>query len=78
MADGTARIVGLSLRRTDEGAPAFRLETPFGENVQVLPRPPRFQAAVTFAWDGAMPDEIADLLARAKAAGVRIEEPGPG
>jgi hypothetical protein len=74
MAEETARVVALSIRRTDEGAPAFRLETPFGDTVQVLPRPPRFQAVVTLAWDGAMPEEIADLIARAKAAGVRIDE----
>jgi hypothetical protein len=74
MAEDEARVVALSIRRTDEGAPAFRLETPFGENVQVLPRPPRFEAVVTLAWDGAIPEEVAELVARAKAAGVRVEE----
>ena len=75
MADDEARLIALSIRRTDEGAPAFRLETPFGEAVQVLPRPPRFQAVVSLAWDGAMPEEVAHLVTRARAAGIRIEEP---
>jgi hypothetical protein len=74
MADDWARIVALTIHRTDEGAPAFRLETPFGEKVQILPRPPRFQAQVTLAWDGAMPEDVAALVARARAAGVRIDE----
>jgi hypothetical protein len=72
--EDTARVVAMAIRRTDKGVAAFRLETPFGEKVQVMPRPPRFQATVTLAWDGAMPDEVAALVARARAAGVRIEE----
>lgn len=74
MSEEQARIVALAIRRTDDGAAAFRLETPFGENVSVMPRPPRFQALVTLAWDGAMPEEVADLMARARAAGVRVDE----
>lgn len=74
MPEDAARLVSMAIRRTDEGEPAFRLETPFGEKVQVLPRPPRFQATVTFDWDGAMPDEIAALVARAREAGLRIDE----
>lgn len=73
MEDETARLIALSIRRADEGTPAFRLETPFGEAVQVLPRPPRFEAVVTLAWDGAMPEEVAGLVTRARAAGVRID-----
>jgi hypothetical protein len=75
MADDEARLLALSIRRTDEGAPAFRIETPFGEAVQVLPRPPRFQAVVTLAWDGAMPEEVARLITRARAAGLTVGEP---
>ncbi len=75
MEEDTARLVALTIRRTDEGAAAFRLETPFGEKVQVMPRPPRFEATVTFTWDGAMPDEVAGLVGRAREAGIRIDEP---
>jgi hypothetical protein len=72
--EDAARIVAMTIRRTDDGAGAFRLETPFGEKVQVMPRPPRFQATVTFIWDGAMPDEVAALVARARETGVGIDE----
>ena len=74
MAQDTARITALAIRRTDDGAAAFRLETPFGEAVSVMPRPPRFQAVVTLAWDGAMPEEVAALVTRARSAGVRVDE----
>jgi len=73
MAEDGARLTALSIRRTDDGVGAFRLETPFGESVQVMPRPPRFQATVSFVWDGAMPDEIADLVARARASGITVD-----
>jgi hypothetical protein len=74
MSDEIAHLVALAIRRTDQGSAAFGLETPFGEKVQVMPRPPRYQATATFAWDGAMPDEVAALVARAREAGIRIDE----
>lgn len=69
-ASDTARLTALAIRRIGEGTPGYKLETPFGQAVQVLPRPPAFQATITFEWEGAMPEEIAALVARARAAGI--------
>lgn len=63
-------MTGFEIRPIDGGDPGYRLETPFGQAVQVLPRPPRFAATVVLEWEGAMPDEIAALAARAKALGL--------
>lgn len=71
---GDARLVGFSLRRIDDGRPGYRLETPFGQAVQVLPRPPSFRATVTLEWEGGQPDEIAALIERARALGIRIDD----
>jgi len=38
----------------------------------VLPRPPAFRATVTLEWEGAMPEDVAALVARAKAAGIDV------
>lgn len=73
-APDAARLIDLVIRRLDEGAPGYKLETPFGQAVQVLPRPPAFRASVTFEWEGAMPEEIAVLVERAKALGIAPED----
>lgn len=69
MAD-TARLIELSIRRTQDGTPGYKLENPFGQTIQVLPKPPGFRAALVFEWEGAMPDEIAALVERARLAGI--------
>ena len=71
---GGARLVDLVIEEHGEGSPAYKLETPFGQSVQVLPRPPGFRARVTFEWDGAMPEEIAELVARAEALGIKVRQ----
>jgi hypothetical protein len=71
MADG-ARLTALAIDRLDEGSPGYRLETPFGQSVQVLPRPPAFRATVTFEWEGAMPEEIEALMDRARSLGIAV------
>lgn len=71
MADG-ARLTTLAIDRLGEGSPGYRLETPFGQSVQVLPRPPAFRATVTFEWEGAMPEEIAELAERARSLGIVV------
>jgi hypothetical protein len=71
MADG-ARLTALAIERTGEGNPGYRLETPFGQSVQVLPRPPAFRATVTFEWEGAMPEEIEELMDRARSLGIAV------
>jgi hypothetical protein len=67
-----ARLVDLAIDCTGEGSPAYKLETPFGQAVQVMPRPPGFRARVTFEWEGAMPEEIAALVAQAEALGIKV------
>jgi hypothetical protein len=71
MADG-ARLTALAIDRLGEGSPGYRLETPFGQSVQVLPRPPAFRATVTFEWEGAMPEEIEALTDRARSLGIAV------
>lgn len=71
-AQSDARIVEMVIRRIDDGSPGYRLENPFGETVQVLPTPPAFRATLSLQWEGAMPDEIVALMARAKSSGVEI------
>ena len=39
MAD-TARLTSLLIRQVQDGAPGYKLENPFGQTIQVLPRPP--------------------------------------
>jgi hypothetical protein len=73
MADD-ARLVDFAIHRVDDGRPGYRLETPFGQAVQVLPRPPSFRATLTLEWEGGRPDEIAALVERARALGIRIED----
>jgi len=73
MAD-TARLIDLAIHRVDDGNPGYKLETPFGQSVQVLPRPPAFRATVALEWEGAMPEEIARLVERARAMGIAVEE----
>ncbi|HEX7852969.1 MAG TPA: hypothetical protein VF503_04665 [Sphingobium sp.] len=68
----TARLIALSIHRKDDGTPGYRLDNPFGQSVQVMPRPPAFRATVTFEWDGAMPEEIGALVERARALGIDI------
>jgi hypothetical protein len=68
----TARLVDLAIERLGEGFPAYKLETPFGQSVQVMPRPPAFRARVTLEWEGAMPEEIEALVARAEALGIKL------
>ena len=67
----SARLVALTIEPHGEGSPAYKLETPFGQSVQVMPRPPGFRAYVTFEWEGAMPEEVAALVARAEALGMK-------
>ena len=71
----TARLIALSVQRIDDGTPGYRLENPFGQSVQVLPRPPQFRATVTFEWEGAMPEDVAALVERARAVGIETGNP---
>jgi hypothetical protein len=59
--------------KVDGGTPGYRLENPFGQTVQVMPKPPNFRATVALEWEGAMPDEIVALIERAKTAGVEVK-----
>jgi len=68
-----ARLTGLVIRRLDDGTPGYRLDNPFGQSVQVLPKPPAFSATVTLNWEGAMPEEIATLVERARALGIQLD-----
>jgi hypothetical protein len=68
----TARLTAMAIDRIDDGAKGFMLETPFGQAVQVLPRPPGFRATVTLEWEGGMPEEIELLVRRARAMGMAI------
>ncbi|MFT3967553.1 MAG: hypothetical protein QM690_16895 [Sphingobium sp.] len=70
----TARLTQFAIRRMDDGTPGYRLDNPFGQSVQVMPRPPAFRATVTLEWEGAMPGEIEALLERARAAGLVTDE----
>ena len=65
-----ARLVELSITRLDEGTPGYKIENPFGQTIQVLPRPPGFRATVVLEWEGATPDDVAQLVRRARAAGI--------
>ena len=65
-----ARLVELCIRRIDDGQPGYRLENPFGQSVQVLPRPPSFRATIALEWQGAMPAEIEALVERARSVGI--------
>ncbi|HEX7819959.1 MAG TPA: hypothetical protein VF463_05010 [Sphingobium sp.] len=67
-----ARLVEMAIRQVDDGSPGYRLENPFGDKVQVLPTPPAFRAMVTFKWEGAMPDEIVEMIERARSSGVEV------
>lgn len=49
MAD-TARLVELSIRQAHDGTPGYKLENPFGQSVQILPKPPGFRATVVLEW----------------------------
>jgi hypothetical protein len=71
MAD-TARLIDFTMRRTGDGTPGYKLENAFGQSVQVLPRPPSFRATLSLEWEGAMPDEVADLVERARALGIAV------
>jgi hypothetical protein len=68
----TARLVDLTIRRVSDGSAAYTLENAFGQSIQVLPRPPGFRATVVLEWVGAMPDEVAELVERARAAGIEV------
>jgi hypothetical protein len=68
--DQTARLTKLSISQLDSGEPGYRIENPFGQTIQVMPRAPAFRATVVLEWEGAMPDEVEALVARARAAGV--------
>lgn len=69
MAD-TARLTALSIRQVQDGAPGYKLENPFGQTIQVLPKPPGFRATLALEWEGAMPDEIVALVECARLAGI--------
>ena len=60
----------LSINKLDDGTPGYRIENPFGQTIQVMPRPPAFRATVVFEWEGATPDDVAELVIRAEAAGI--------
>lgn len=66
----TARLTQLAIGMIDDGTAGYRIENPFGQTIQVMPRPPAFRATVVLEWHGAMPDEVADLVERARAAGL--------
>ncbi|HEX7874491.1 MAG TPA: hypothetical protein VF475_16380 [Sphingobium sp.] len=70
----TARLTQFSVRRLDGGTPGYRLDNPFGQSVQVMPKPPAFRATVTFEWDGAMPEEVEALMIRARTLGIATGE----
>ncbi|MET0251233.1 MAG: hypothetical protein ABW203_03555 [Novosphingobium sp.] len=70
MTADAARLTGFAIRQLDQGTPGYSIENPFGQTIQVMPRPPAFQATVVLEWDGAMPDEIAELARRARAGGI--------
>ncbi len=72
--EDSARLIELAIRQVGDGSPGYRLENPFGETVQVLPTPPAFRATVTLGWEGAMPDEIVELVERARVAGVIVTD----
>ena len=76
MAD-TARLTGLSICRLDDGTPGYKVEHPFGQTIQVMPRPPAFRATIVLQWAGAMPDEVADLVRRARNAGLDLGPESP-
>ena len=65
-----ARLTHFAIERIDDGKPGFQLETPFGQEVNVLPRPPAFRATLTLEWEGAMPDDVEAFARRARAAGL--------
>ena len=65
-----ARLTAFAIDRIDDGKAGYTLENPFGQAVQVLPRPPAFRATLSFEWEGAMPDEIRALADRARAVGL--------
>ncbi|MET0241415.1 MAG: hypothetical protein ABW184_16100 [Sphingobium sp.] len=69
-AEEKARVVAFTVDQRDGGMPGYRLENPFGQSVQVLPRAPTFRASVSFEWEGGMPEEIAELMERARATGI--------
>jgi hypothetical protein len=69
MAD-TSRLARLSISKLDDGTSAYQVENPFGQTIQVLPRPPAFRATVVLEWEGAMPDDVAELVRRARAVGL--------
>ncbi|MET0180748.1 MAG: hypothetical protein ABW194_09755 [Novosphingobium sp.] len=70
MTGDTARLTRLAVAQLDEGGPGYTIENPFGQTIHVMPRPPAFRATVVFEWEGAMPDDVRDLVARARAAGL--------
>lgn len=65
-----ARLVQFSIRKLDDGSPGYSIENPFGQSIQVLPRPPAFRATCVLEWDGAMPEDVAELVGRARQAGI--------
>ena len=69
----TSRLVRLSLTQIESGKPGYRLENPFGDSVQVLPRPPSFRATIVLEWEGAPPEDVERLFERARSVGLKIE-----
>jgi hypothetical protein len=61
----SARLVRVDIAKLDDGSRGYKVENPFGQMIHVMPRPPAFRATVIFEWEGAMPDEVADLVRRA-------------